>query len=368
MFQKIGLNELLDLNLRDMVPLNSDSFTDKDSYYYYQVIKTYSRDELDSLAELAQSDEVTLAFKRLALLRLEIRRKNVKAKTIAELLICASNNQALNGEIYFVVGFAFESLAEHLHSRNYYRKSFEAFESAKVHKKAVKALHNVIAAESRIYPQKKFIIDYLYVASRAKKIKEFGIAGLACLNISREYQIIGAHDAALKFCNRALRLMENDSGGLQHCLAIVHRAHLLSEMKRYLEAKIDYQLASISPYPEVQSALKALDLITNKNSNDKFDKDKLLPTWLERVEQKGNSQAILGPVESKLISYLSEKPQDKFKLIELLYDSVSDHLSLENRLKVLINRVRKKRPGLIVFEDGKYRIADESCLTGIRPA
>jgi hypothetical protein len=34
----------------------------------------------------------------------------------------------------------------------------------------------------------------------------------------------------------------------------------------------------------------------------------------------------------------------------------------ENRLKNLLNRIRKKRPDLIVFEDGKYRIVDPGFL------
>lgn len=366
MRSSIGLKELLDLNIRELVPLGERSFLNADAYFYFRVIKSYSRDELQLLEELSKSKNASLPFRVLAKLRLEIRQKNVSIQTIEEVLQTVSNDFALNGEIYFVVAFAYEARGEHLISRDYYQKSFEAFDISNVKKKAIKALHNVVAAESRVNPERKLFVDYLYVAKEARRVNELGIAGLAYLNISREYQIIGAFEAALKFCNRAIKLMENDAGSLQSCLAIAHRAHLLVDLGRFVEAKIDFELASLSPYPEVQSALIVLENIFEKDSKKEVDVESLLPTWKERLTKSKDKVEILGTVENKLIAVLSEKSLDKFDLIKSIYGEDIELEKLENRLKVLINRVRKKRPGLIVYENGKYRLADDSYLNFIK--
>ncbi|MNU07531.1 hypothetical protein D3C72_2531640 [compost metagenome] len=63
-------------------------------------------------------------------------------------------------------------------------------------------------------------------------------------------------------------------------------------------------------------------------------------------------------LEERIVALLSSKPRDKYKLIEDLYGDRIEINAAENRLKNLLNRLRKKIPGRIVFENGLYKIAD----------
>ncbi len=252
MSPKIDFTQLLELNLRELIPLGQNDFVDKDTCFYFNVIVAYCKDDIRELIRLAIENPKDGRLKKLAQLRLEIRQKKIDLKTVKNISASLETDDAVAGEIAFVLGFAYEGIGNHSESKKYYRQAYEILDKVGVKKKSVRALHNVIAAESRIYPDKKLIMDYIYVANRARKIREFGITGLAHLNVSREYQIIGALDVALKFCNSAIKYMKKEEGSIQYYLAVVHRAHLLIQLNRLSEAKMDYQLASICPYPEVQ--------------------------------------------------------------------------------------------------------------------
>ncbi|NUM87940.1 MAG: hypothetical protein HUU37_01935 [Bdellovibrionales bacterium] len=52
----------------------------------------------------------------------------------------------------------------------------------------------------------------------------------------------------------------------------------------------------------------------------------------------------------------------RMELVIALYGGRIDPEAGENRLKNLLNRVRKKYPGLIVTENGRYRIGDPELL------
>ena len=43
-----------------------------------------------------------------------------------------------------------------------------------------------------------------------------------------------------------------------------------------------------------------------------------------------------------------------------MYGERVDYSSAENRLKVLMSRLKRKKPELIVFQDGKYQISKVS--------
>ena len=90
-------------------------------------------------------------------------------------------------------------------------------------------------------------------------------------------------------------------------------------------------------------------------------------TWEHRLEHllacgaAPEAQA-LSPLEERLLEFIAASPKTKFEIMDHLYGDRLNTEVRENRLKNLLNRLRKKRPELIVFENEKYRIADEVFL------
>ena len=72
-----------------------------------------------------------------------------------------------------------------------------------------------------------------------------------------------------------------------------------------------------------------------------------------------NAKAKLTVFESKLVELLVEQPRKKEDLVTLLYGNQVDYLSANNRFKVLLSRLRKKRPNLIVSSNGRYQVSDK---------
>ena len=103
--------------------------------------------------------------------------------------------------------------------------------------------------------------------------------------------------------------------------------------------------------------MKALEEVITKAKVDNCSRADNHPTWLERLAEERTGE-LMTDLEDRMIALLSSKPRDKYMLIEDLY---GDRIALdaaENRLKNLLNRLRKKMPGKILLDNGFYKIAD----------
>lgn len=265
------------------------------------------------------------------------------------------------GEAAFVCAMAYETLDQPKQAAPAYRRAAIYLREVGAHKKSVKAELNAVVADSRIDPDRKLLAEYDQVYRRAKAVGQRGVAGVALLNVSREMQILGAHKAALRMCNRAIALLRADVGTLPYYLALLHRGHLLLDLGRATEAELDLETLRLSRHAEVCEGLKALRALHPPGGSDKtlpINEARLTPTWRARLRTA--SAPVLGELEERLFSLLSEGPKDRFELIAQLYGDSLGFEVLENRFKVLLNRIRKKRPGEIVLESGKYRLVDEA--------
>ena len=65
----------------------------------------------------------------------------------------------------------------------------------------------------------------------------------------------------------------------------------------------------------------------------------------------------LAPLERALVDAIQEGPKDKFELASRLYGDCLPFLTVELRLKNLLNRGRKRYPDLIRLDRKRYRIA-----------
>ncbi|MNL37993.1 hypothetical protein D3C87_1601720 [compost metagenome] len=140
-------------------------------------------------------------------------------------------------------------------------------------------------------------------------------------------------------------------------MALLNRCHILCDLGRFHEANEDFEIISRSTYPEVKAGAKSLEEIMTKAKQDAATKADNHPTWLERLAER-NSGESLSDLEDRILALLSSKPRDKYMLIEDLYGEKIAFEAAENRLKNLLNRLRKKMPGKIIFDNGIYKLAN----------
>ena len=366
------LARLFDAHLSELVELRTQVGADSVAALYAQVLYFYLQCDLAGLervlAESRQKFGTTVPEQcclMLAELRLRIRNHAIERSLLAEATQLAARAGDWAGEIEFVVGMSYSKIPDHALAQSAYQRAFQSLERLGARRKATKALFNHVVCESRVHPEKKLIADYHHLVKRAAKFKDYGTAAICCSNISREYQKLGALEVALRYCDRALKFLKDDIGTLDYYLVVVHRCHLLVDLGRLQEAELEFQTARSGDFPEVREALKVVDAIRN-GSRPALDRDvnrkMLTPTWQERLEEKKSNQKRLTPLEGKLLQLIAQAPRTKFEIIAQLYPEKADFKLLEDRFKNLMNRLKKSRPGLIILENKKYRISDESFL------
>src|SRR5690606_19354756 len=140
-------------------------------------------------------------------------------------------------EAIFVLAMYHEVNGDDEAARRRYLEAQRAFHRLGGRRKAAKAYHNAIAAESRIRPERRLIYEYGEACRLARAAGDFGTAGTALLNLSREYELMGALRTALKTVNRAVALLgEHQFGSYQYYLAIGHRCQLHVALDRQGQA------------------------------------------------------------------------------------------------------------------------------------
>jgi tetratricopeptide (TPR) repeat protein len=209
--------------------------------------------------------------------------------------------------------------------------------------------------------------DLHFVYREAKKSGDRTSIGTTLMNLSREYQKLGALSVAMKHSQRSVAVLSKNAGNLAYYLALVHRAHLYCELGAYADAKVDLDAALCSKFPEIHSAAKALESlhpsVRLEGRANKASSGARTATWTERLSGGDESASVkLSKLEQRILELLSQKARSKSELIEALYGS---RLSLEvtqNRLHNLMNRLRKKFPALISFGDGNYFLSESPFL------
>ena len=331
--------------------------------FYRQVLLSYHRGDLAHLKK-ASTQIVPLLTQENSLLplltelRLVLLERNAKREQLAKIEKELDLNNPWCGEILILLAAIYETLGDFNSALRLHQKSAVELKKIGAEGKALRAESNSVANLSNLDPERKLIPEYTNILRQAKKLRQYNIMATTLLNLSREYQKMGALKNALRFCNRSVAACKTNPGGLTYYLALAHRAHLLLEMGRRLEAEVDFELACTSDFPVVKAACNVLSVLFGEASADPSTSG--LNTWEERLSQhqKNEKHVPLSPVEEKLVRFLAEKPREKFAITDHLFGVELHPLTAENRLKNLIHRVRKKIPGLILLKDDLYSIAD----------
>lgn len=355
---------------------------------YRSVLEGYYLADLPLISNQVEAirrhtDPLALALLPIVDLRLKIRSGDLERASIQHFLSQSSLVDTLEspelrslirGEFHFVAAMAYTHL-------ECYRESQQHFEQALCHyreggslRKSLKAELNAICSHSSIEPdQKRHIANYISVSRRCRQAGELGMAGLAMHNVSREYQRLGALRVALKMSERARALLRRDFGSVHYYQATLQHADVLRELGRFHEAQLLLEESIQSGFPEVEEARKVLQAKLEFESESRqgdeemkspaVDPRKLPIPWRERLQESARRSSKLGELEQRLVHLLSEGARNKIELIEKLYPGTIDFASLENRFYALVNRVRRKNPGLILVEGSRYRLCDDAPIS-----
>ena len=356
-----SLSQLLALTLDELIALQGIDLKDPVLSQYSKVIRAYLESDLTGLQNclMVASD---VRVRACCQIRLQIRTRSFDQKFLTDFLRQCEGERVWEAESHFLYAMAFETQDQPKVSAEHYFLAYGLFLEVDCERKALRSLFNALVAESRIDPSRMLIHDYMHLAVRARKLGELGLSGVAYLNISREYQKLGARELALKYAREALECSQAEIGSLHYYLIVVHLCHLYLELDRKTEATLEFQRARISKFPEIQEALNVLEnrFATCDRLKPELTPQNLTPTWRERIDSSPLDP--LSDKEQEVLEIIATRPRSKFDLIERVYGVHLPFEVTENRIKVLLNRLRKKRPGLVVRDKDKYRLSDDSVL------
>ena len=357
-------------NLSELLTLKNFEVFDTETQFFLDLMITYFQGDEKQLASLLQEAK-TSSFKNnpwlswLAELRWLKRSNRLTYEKInlIESQVSTKTNCFWAGELLFFIGICYEDLNQHKDSVQVYEKAARILKEYGAERKAVKALHNKLAAEDR---QDQLltcrIADYQFIANQALDVGEKSVAGTCYINISREYQKLGSTEMAMLFANRAQKFLMEDLTSINYFFLVAHQCELCIELKRYKEARLKLNELKIAPFAEIKPVVPLLQAkLENTKSCFQESTDRMNETWRERVNDLARSgkKRGLGEVETQIIEILSRGPADKNSLIQEIYGENVEFFTLLNRFKVCLSRLRKKWPGLIVYENSQYRIAND---------
>lgn len=351
----ITYQEILQADLPELIALESQILdATRPPAAYRAVLIAYLRGNVEALRREMELDRLSPEFAAIARIRLSIlhgleleKETDIARKALAEI----QSREAL-AEMNFCLAIASIKIGEFNAASRDALLSERGFLELRLSKKAVKARFNSLIAQTHLFPNSRFYADYRSLAVQAGECGEWAVQVAANLNIAREFQKIGALIESLEFASNAIEAAERlGEASREHGFALLQRADVLMKLGRRIEANRDLAIAALVDHPEVQSAIKTL-LQEQSKPDDEVHK-------LARFREPAETSKPLGTMEERLVSLLNKQPQDFNDLSEKLFPEVIDVFSQRERLKNLIARVRKKNPGLIVRETGRYRLSRE---------
>jgi tetratricopeptide (TPR) repeat protein len=368
----VSLREILEAEPADLADLilrlEVETSADPDLLFYARFLLAYWRCRIPEMkSEWEAQTKVELKslshdprLSAIARLRLAIR-ENKEVDTVPN-FEAAQDLWAAEGT--FVLAMYFETRNQNEKAQTHYQFAEKLFFKHEAFRKSAKAYHNSIAALSRIDPDRRLIPEYQEAVRRSRNAGDWSTVASALNNLSREFQLMGALRVALRNVDEALVILrERAHGSYSFYMALCHRAHLHLELGHRKLATTDFEEASAAEFPEIIAALKVIrewmerdqTVVTVKTPEPAVPN---VPTWEER--KNSSSHPPLSQLESLLIRELADGPKDRHSLIQALWGTEGNFFHLENRLKQLIHRFRKKEGELISFAEGRYYLADRS--------
>lgn len=352
-FREASLSELFDLRL--------SLASKKKESQYLEIIYLYLKRDIHSLRSILMAVEDQF-IKALGMLRYTLATNEISEDLLQKVIILSEREEDLSwkGEASFLIAMAYGEISEYQKSKEYYQQAYNQLWKSGLKRKAVKSLLNFVVSESYLKSENRVLVEYEYVAKKAREIEDHGIEAICILNLASEYRRMGAYPAALKQSIRALELGENEMGTQHYYLAILEKAHNLIEMNRIEEAQYDLTQAEASGIESIVESVKVLRKRLGEKVTVKTET--LDANWKIRLQNlyEQISSKKLTKKEAQLIELIVAGEKTRDDLIDSLYGTQIDYESAGNRFRVLMSRFRKKIPNLLIYEDGIYRVSDQT--------
>lgn len=331
--------------------------------FYIRVLIAYNRQDANAIASLLQRLQSGLgsfeAVAEVAKMRLQIRFGSIDLVQIQSALKFLKANAVIplfKAEALFLSGTAYLNYGLYAESENLFKEASVIFQLALANKKALRSSLCALAAYSCAHPQSRLFYEYTEIYNQCIEGEEYLSAATALVNISREFQILGAQSVALDYIDKAIQLFEKkDRGSREHGLALAHQSELYFEQGLKSQGHSSLLFAISVGNKDVQSACQVVADQYQVNLKT-LPFESTLPTWQERATE--GQQVVLSPLESQLIQLLSQSPKDKYELMDQLYGELINFESKEGRLKNLLSRLRTRYPDLIVLREQKYHLSE----------
>ena len=367
---EVELRKIFEANMSELFDLKLEKLS-RESELYSQVKYSYKNGDLEKLKGLntyIQKGNYSSELKLITQIRSGIRLKQFAIKMWLTKAQNISEDNIWKGEILFSIAYSLDMTQKYYESNKVYIEAYKLLLIKNCREKALMALHNAISVIANHYPDKRQFSDYQMLLKKAKEQNSLKVAALANLNLSIEYQKIGATITALERIECAIKDFEQvEMESAQYFIALAQKADLLVDIEKYSEALLLLEKIGTSSHEYAKAAAYNIKQKIQKKQNSDYAEEKTAtgiifsPTFIQRrqANKKNIDKIKLGKMESRLIDFLSSGPKDKISIIKYLYGEDIDYFSLEGRFKSLLSRIRKKIPFSINFHDGVYSLEGE---------
>jgi tetratricopeptide (TPR) repeat protein len=337
--------------------------------YYYLKGETFQCDEVCKGS--AESSPLCQFVKDIVKVRIQIRQHKLDRKLLESIQQRGPEFPRWQGEALFVVAMAFWGLAENEVAAKMNSEAYKALEREGAPRKALKAICNKMGCLEKLDPTRNLDVENHFISKRAQELGDPILEGLAHLTLARKYHAAKAYEYTLEKLKDAERCLENDHGAIHFYMAKIHKAFILYALDRKEEAEKVRQEVLICRFKAILSAAETLKHFFDQGISPEVYREEYnsIPNWdevmsVEKVfdQPKTNSSLKFSKMEQKLVDLISEGPLSRYDIIERLYSNDIDLEAGENRLKNLLNRLKKKYPSLIGRCDGKYTIQSVQVL------
>jgi tetratricopeptide (TPR) repeat protein len=369
------LPELLDLTLQELLGFESEETpeTRRPNDYYLSALIAFfegNQNKLEAiLSEIhTQRGDDFRAVETLVSARMILLRREYSDEIATRLSALAGTHSELQGEAQYLLASLYFDQGCYELAEPLYHDASRSLQALGAKKKALNCLASAIAATSWIHPDKTFIAQYFSLYRQARRLRYAYVEGSALINISREYQKLGALGKALTFVTRALAVCKRDIGGVLYFSALAHYCDLLLDAGRKREALIALEFCRSCDFPEIQATARLLKSKLDSSAGVSCDKAELTPIWREKLTQwvaQNNTTSYargdtLASMEEQLLHFVAMTPRTRSEMRSFLYGMRIPTEAADSRLKSVIERIRRKRPGLLQYgADEKYHLSSE---------
>lgn len=341
---------------------------DAESESYARALALYHASDTSGLqawiAEREKNPQLPGAgFLPIVRLRLGIRRNEVSDAEQAELLESIEKDPYWAPEALFVVAFSLDAQGKFDRSRGVYLQAATRLESIGCPRKALLARFNATVAETRGRTgEQPLLTPYHALLQDAERFELDSLVTQILQNLSHAFRALGYYRKALDLSRQSLRWLKKDPHTLSAYRAYLNHAFQCYELRILDECQQSLELCRASSFSEIEAGAWILATLLERKEIPVLPAplaSALSPVWKRRYEEKNfidRSKDRDSDLQGELVHCLLDGPKSTKELESALYKDLQSEESRSDRLRQVLRMLRKRHPGLILYENSKYSI------------